>query len=137
MNSKKIWFEKNRIHLITNDGRTASLLLKDFPRLYNATEAQRQNFTLSPSGIHWAEIDEDLSFEGFFCEKQKLKSEVANIFASLPEINVNQMARVMGINQSLLAKYICGVSTPSPERKHQIERALHRLGDELKAVDLQ
>lgn len=136
MKARKIWFEDGRIHLTTDDGRTASLLLKAFPRLYNATEEQRQNYTLSPFGIHWEELDEDLSFEGFFYEDAKPKNELARIFDSLPEINVNQLARVMGINQSLMAKYICGAATPSESRKQEIEAALHRLGDELKAVVL-
>lgn len=35
-------------------------------RLANATQKQREAFTLSYSGIHWPEIDEDLSFEGMF-----------------------------------------------------------------------
>ena len=37
-----------------------------FPRLQNATIEQRENYELSPFGIHWEELDEDLSFEGFF-----------------------------------------------------------------------
>ncbi len=40
--------------------------LKWFPRLENASEQQRESFELSPFGIHWEEIDEYLSFEGFF-----------------------------------------------------------------------
>lgn len=136
MKAKRIWFEKGRIYLTVDDGRTASLPLKSFPRLYNATEAERLDYTLSPFGIHWEKLDEDLSFEGFFHEDQKTQSELGFVFDSLPEINVNQLARVMGINQSLMAKYICGAATPSESRKQEIEDALHRLGDELKAVVL-
>ncbi len=35
-------------------------------RLRNATQAQRENFEVSPSGygIHWPDIDEDLSIDG-------------------------------------------------------------------------
>lgn len=35
-------------------------------KLYNATEAERNNFQISPSGygIHWPQIDEDLSING-------------------------------------------------------------------------
>lgn len=136
MKAQKIWFEDGRIHLTTDDGRTASLLLKAFPRLYNATDKQRQNYTLSPFGIHWEKLDEDLSFEGFFAEDGKPKNEIGRIFDNLPEINVNQLARVMGINQSLMAKYICGIATPSEARKKEIEAALHRLGLELQQVKL-
>ncbi len=65
MKAKKIWFEKDKIYLETTDGKTASLDLKAFPRLYNAPEEQRMNYTFSPFGIHWADLDEDLSVEGF------------------------------------------------------------------------
>ena len=34
--------------------------------LANATDAQRRDFYLSYGGIHWPQIDEDLSFEGMF-----------------------------------------------------------------------
>lgn len=136
MNVSKIWFDQGKIHLLTDDGRTANLSLKAFPRLYNAPDAQRQNHTFSPFGIHWKELDEDLSFEGFFTQKDTAKSDLARLFNSLPEINISQLARVAGINQSLMAKYICGVATPSEGRRKQIEEALHRLGLELQEVSL-
>jgi hypothetical protein len=34
------------------------------PRLANATEAQLNHVEISPFGVHWPELDEDLSFEG-------------------------------------------------------------------------
>jgi hypothetical protein len=35
-----------------------------YPCLLNATPAQRAHFELPPFGVHWPEIDEDLSVEG-------------------------------------------------------------------------
>ena len=35
-------------------------------RLEQASVEQRNEFELSAFGIHWEELDEDLSFEGFF-----------------------------------------------------------------------
>jgi hypothetical protein len=48
------------------DGRTVSTPLAWYPRLLHATEAQRNNFVLIGSGfgIHWPEVDEDLSVHG-------------------------------------------------------------------------
>ena len=66
MEPQKIWFDNELIHLELKDGRIGSLPLKCFSRLYNADSSQKENYTLSPFGIHWKEIDEDLSFEGFF-----------------------------------------------------------------------
>jgi hypothetical protein len=48
------------------DGRTISVPLVWYPRLLNATTAQRKNWRIAGGGygIHWEEIDEDLSTEG-------------------------------------------------------------------------
>lgn len=63
---KKVWFQNDEIFIETVEGEKRSHPVKWFPRLEKATERQRQNFELSPFGIHWPELDEDLSFEGFF-----------------------------------------------------------------------
>jgi hypothetical protein len=48
------------------DGRRISVPLAWFPRLLEATKEQRENWQISGGGygIHWEEIDEDLSSEG-------------------------------------------------------------------------
>jgi len=35
-----------------------------YPRLFRATPAQRVNYELSPFGVHWPDIDENLSIGG-------------------------------------------------------------------------
>jgi hypothetical protein len=54
--------------LIVNlkDGRTISVPLAWFPRLLNATPTERSNWELlgEGEGIHWPDIDEDLSVAG-------------------------------------------------------------------------
>ncbi|MDR3308997.1 MAG: DUF2442 domain-containing protein [Tannerella sp.] len=54
----------NRILLSTEKGN-GFFPFSDSLRLKNATQAQRERFSLSPFGIHWAELDEDLCFDGF------------------------------------------------------------------------
>ena len=48
------------------DGRVISVPLVWYPRLLKATPAQRKNWKIAGGGygIHWPEIDEDLSAEG-------------------------------------------------------------------------
>ena len=48
------------------DGRTLAIPLVWFPRLADATQAQLQRYEIlgDGEGIHWPEIDEDLSVEG-------------------------------------------------------------------------
>jgi len=54
------------VYVTTTDGLTASYLFSQWPRLAAASKAQREDFFLTYSGIHWPQIDEDLSFEGMF-----------------------------------------------------------------------
>ncbi len=48
------------------DGRTISVPLAWYPRLLHASAAQRQTWELAGAGfgIHWPDVDEDLSVEG-------------------------------------------------------------------------
>jgi hypothetical protein len=48
------------------DGRTISVPLAWYPRLLQASPAQRQNWELAGGGygIYWPDVDEDLSTEG-------------------------------------------------------------------------
>ena len=43
------------------DGRTVQTPLWWYPRLFCASPAQRAIVELSPLGVHWPEIDEDIS----------------------------------------------------------------------------
>jgi Protein of unknown function (DUF2442) len=48
------------------DGRTISVPLAWYPKLLQASEAQRKNYKIAGGGygIYWPELDEDLSTEG-------------------------------------------------------------------------
>jgi len=63
---KAVWFQDDRIFVRIAPGEERSLPLAWFPRLSNASPAEREQFEFSPFGIHWPDLDEDLSFEGFF-----------------------------------------------------------------------
>lgn len=54
-------------HLV--DGRTISVPLAWSWRLSDATPAQRRNFEIigDGQGIHWPDVDEDISVEGMLC----------------------------------------------------------------------
>lgn len=56
----------DRLTVSYDDGRIVSLPLKWYPRLNRATPAQRRNWELIGRGygVHWPDIDEDLSAEG-------------------------------------------------------------------------
>jgi hypothetical protein len=137
MQVEKIWFENGRIFIKTDSNRVASHDLALFPKLLNASDAQRENFETSFFGIHWPDLDEDLSFEGFFESLGvREENEISLVLRRFPEININQLAKRAGINQSLLAKYVCGNKRPSRKRTKEIGDALRQLGCELNSINL-
>ncbi len=56
-------FTPDALKVILADGREVSAPLEWFPRLRDANEHQRQNWRLIGRGIgiHWEDIDEDIS----------------------------------------------------------------------------
>lgn len=57
----KVAFDENSMWVSLEDGRTIGVPLAWFPRLLNGDADARSRFFLSPSGIHWDELDEDIS----------------------------------------------------------------------------
>lgn len=55
-----------RLNVSLTDGRLISVPLRWYPRLANATAQQRANWEIAGAGygIHWPDVDEDLSVEG-------------------------------------------------------------------------
>ena len=54
----------NELIVTLRDGRRIATPLGWYPRLKSATSSQRANYEIMPMGIHWPEIDEDLSIAG-------------------------------------------------------------------------
>lgn len=134
----KLWFEANRIYIETDAGKVYSKSLEAFPTLLEATPEQRLDYRIGRFGddIRWASIDEDIHISSFLedtCEPNH-DNEIARIFAMFPQLNVSEIARSIGINKSLLSKYIYGIKKPSETRKQEIISALHDLGQALIAV---
>src|SRR5688500_18791080 len=59
-----------------SDGRTISVPVAWYPRLLNGTAAERGNFQLigAGEGIHWPDLDEDLSVEGLLAGRPSAES---------------------------------------------------------------
>ena len=59
-------FTKDTLSVGLGGGRTITVPLSWYPRLFNATIAERKNWRVVGGGygIHWPDIDEDLSTEG-------------------------------------------------------------------------
>jgi hypothetical protein len=133
MSIEKLWFEDDKIFILTNEGKQLWQSLLWYPRLLHATLEQRNNFEYDNIGIRWEEIDEDVSVESFLYDEPEPQG-ISRIFLTYPELNASAIARRIGIQQSLLASYIRGTKKPSPARENEIINAVREFGKELAAV---
>ena len=64
--ARTVAFDDDMMHVSLADGRVISVPIVWFPRLSKATREQLENYEISPAGIgiHWPDIDEDLSVAG-------------------------------------------------------------------------
>ncbi len=64
---EKVWFENRTILVQMNDGKIFSKSVDLYPHLSKGTVQQWNKFEIWGGGkwIHWEELDEDLSAEGF------------------------------------------------------------------------
>jgi hypothetical protein len=71
---KTLWFDQDLDLLVVllNNKKIMQRPISDFGRLKNATKAQLDNYENDGIGIHWPDVDEDLSLRGF------LKYELAH-----------------------------------------------------------
>lgn len=60
-----------------SDGRTISVPLAWYPRLWHGTTAERTNWRLigKGEGIHWEDLDEDISVEGLLLGRPSSESQ--------------------------------------------------------------
>jgi hypothetical protein len=76
----KVWFDDDNIWLGLEDGRQVSAPVAFYPRLLNATKEQRENYEfIGPGiGIHWEDLNEDLSVEGIVLGRKDRTSKRTN-----------------------------------------------------------
>ncbi|MFB1011868.1 MAG: DUF2442 domain-containing protein [Thiopseudomonas sp.] len=61
---KNVRFDEDSFWVELADGRIIGVPLAWYPRLLNASAEQLADYELSPCGIHWECLDEDISIEG-------------------------------------------------------------------------
>lgn len=57
-------FDEDSFWVHLEDGRTLGIPLAWFPRLLHGSPELRAKVSISPSGLHWDELDEDISIAG-------------------------------------------------------------------------
>lgn len=134
---KNIWFDNNRIYMRSTENRILSRPLEAYPEFKDASAEQRNDFTIDEDGmaIRWETLDADMHISSFYeTTEPNPQNEVAAMFNRFPWLNVSEVARAIGINKSLLARYIYGISKPSEQRVQQIREAFHSFGRELQSA---
>jgi len=71
-----VFFSEDLLTVRLDDGRTLSAALAWYPRLLQGTVAERENYELigEGEGIHWPEIDEDISVKGLLAGRRSAES---------------------------------------------------------------
>lgn len=131
----KIWFDSDYIYGTDDTGHTWRQSLLWYKNLRKASNEQREKYTFGFDGIHWRELDEDISFESFAYEDAE-PTKLQRFFLTHPEINVAEFAKMIKINPSLLRNYINGFKKPSREREQLILNQIHLIGKEYMALSL-
>lgn len=133
----KVWVDDTNVHIQTKKGAIKSLPIAGFRLLSKATPEQRQLFEVGKYGIHWPEIDEDLSFEGFF-SKDELNI-AAKLEPIIQYISISYIAtRFFGKSRAWLHNKLNGnlsngkPSSFTPEELEKLKNALDVIANEIK-----
>jgi hypothetical protein len=92
-NAENIRISKDTLSVDLSDGRTISVPLAWFPRLLQSTPEERNHWRLigSGHGIHWEDIDEDISVEGLLAGRPSGESQSS--FKKWQESRVSRLRR--------------------------------------------
>jgi len=76
-NAENVTVTEDTLSVDLNDGRTISVPTAWYPRLSHAEPKERENWQLigGGHGIHWKDIDEDISVEGLLAGKSSGESQ--------------------------------------------------------------
>jgi hypothetical protein len=74
--AESVYFSEDSMIVRLDDGRSLSVPLAWYPRLLQGTPAERANYELigDGEGIHWPELDEDISVEGLLAGRRSAES---------------------------------------------------------------
>ena len=78
-NAENVAITEDTLTVDLSDGRTISVPLTWFPRLVQASPEERNNWRLigQGQGLHWEDVDEDISVEGLLAGKPSGESQAS------------------------------------------------------------
>lgn len=82
--AKALRFDDDTMWVDLTDGRTLGIPLAWFPILLEATPEQRLQFRIGASGngLHWEELDEDISVEGLLAGRGDMTNRRRKVAAA-------------------------------------------------------
>ena len=77
--AESVGFSDDSLIVHLDDGRVLSVPLAWYPRLLNGTKQEREKLELigHGEGIHWPDLDEDISVEGLIAGRRSAESDAS------------------------------------------------------------
>lgn len=77
--AESVSFSEDSMIVTLDDGRTISVPMAWYPRLLHGTKPERERYELlgDGEGIHWPDLDEDISVEGLLAGKRSAESDTS------------------------------------------------------------
>lgn len=129
----RIWFDDQYIYGVDETGEEFRQSLLWYPELKNASVEERKDYRFGFRGIHWRDLDVDISFDSF-ADEDADPSALQRFFLKHREIKMSEFSKLIGIDASLLRNYVNGFKKPSKEREQQILAGIHSLAAEYAAT---
>ena len=126
----KIWFEGDNIYGESKNGEIYTQSLLWYPRLRCASDSEREKYEFGLDGIHWRQLDEDISFESFGYDDAE-PTVLQRFFLTHPELDVCGVAKSLNMDPILLNNYINGLKKPDKNNEIKILDYLHQLEKEM------
>ncbi len=75
--AQKVVFTEDSFIVYLSDGRSISVPIIWYPRLLNSNKQERENYEFlgDGEGIHWPDLDEDISVEGILAGRRSGESQ--------------------------------------------------------------
>jgi Protein of unknown function (DUF2442) len=70
ISARAVRFDDDSMWVVLSDGRTIGVPYAWFPRLLYATPQQREAVEIGRRGLHWEDIDEDISVAGLLAGRR-------------------------------------------------------------------
>jgi Protein of unknown function (DUF2442) len=75
ISASSVHFDDATMWVALDDGRTLGVPLAWFPRLFSATPEERAGVEITPFGLHWEALDEDISVPALLAERPRVAAE--------------------------------------------------------------